>query len=161
MTPSGPGGTEARRPMLVGWVLAIVCIAAGALFFASLGRLWPLADLELLAPSAELREQAREFLEQQGFDLEGYRSASALTVDTRALDYVERASGVRRPSAGSPRATRSFDTASTSRSAGNARSIGCTCIPRRARWPGESGSRTTSPALGCPPSRRVVRQSWR
>ena len=93
MTPPGPRGTEARHATLAGWVLAIVSIAAGAFFFTSLGRLWPLADLELLAPSAGLRAQAREFLERRGFDLEGYRSASALTVDTRGLNYVERAFG--------------------------------------------------------------------
>ena len=74
-------------------LLAIVAIAAGLLLFSSLDRLWPLADLDLNYPHQRLEEQARAFLTEEGFDLEGYRSASILSLDAAALDYVEREFG--------------------------------------------------------------------
>ena len=77
---------DERRGEVLVW---IVCIAAGALFFASLPRLWPLADTDLVVPQGEVRETARAFLVERGFDLDGYRSARRLSVDTTALDYVD------------------------------------------------------------------------
>jgi hypothetical protein len=71
------------------WVLAAVCLVAGVFFFVSLDRLWPLVDADLTVPSVRLRTDARGFLESMGFDLAGHRSASRLSLDTAALDYVE------------------------------------------------------------------------
>jgi hypothetical protein len=83
-----------------GWALTALCLAAGLLFFASLGELWPLADADLTVPRASLRERAREHLESLGFDLEGYRAASRIEVDTEALDHVARDLGRARAQAG-------------------------------------------------------------
>jgi hypothetical protein len=74
--------------------LALAGLAAGALFFLSLGRLWPLAAMDLNVPRRELEARARSFLEGRGFDLEGYRSVAVLGIDRPALDYVERAFGL-------------------------------------------------------------------
>lgn len=81
---AGPRGERA---------LFLLCLAAGALFFTSLGELWPLAAVDLVVPARELRAQARSFLEAQGHDLTGYRSASLLLVQADTLDYVERSFG--------------------------------------------------------------------
>jgi len=81
------------RSRLAEGLLVTAGLLAGLFFFASLDRLWPLADLDLVAPRAPLEERARSFLNERGFDLSGYHSSSALTVDTRALDYVESAFG--------------------------------------------------------------------
>jgi hypothetical protein len=75
------------------WVLALVCLLAGAVFFASLTDLWPLADADLTASPGRLHAAAREFMESRGFDLAGHRWARRLVVDTPALDYVDRAFG--------------------------------------------------------------------
>ncbi len=85
----GPAGVMRRSE----WPFVLLALAAGLLFFTTLGRLWPLARIDLVAAPEVMQEQARQFLIGQGFDLDGYRSASSLTVDTRALDYVERAFG--------------------------------------------------------------------
>jgi membrane protease YdiL (CAAX protease family) len=73
--------------------LALLCIAAGVFFFASLGNLWPLVDTDLTVAPAALRQSASEFLEQRGFDLADHRSARRLVVSGRALDYVEQTFG--------------------------------------------------------------------
>jgi membrane protease YdiL (CAAX protease family) len=70
-----------------------LCLVAGLFFFSSLDRLWPLPELNLVTPRARLRQQAEQFLGSRGFDLSGFRSSSRLVVDTRALDYVDRAFG--------------------------------------------------------------------
>lgn len=75
------------------WTIALICIAGGALFFASLPTLWPLARTDLVASPNDLRSQARSFLEGRGFDLTGYRSARQLVVHTAPLDYVDRELG--------------------------------------------------------------------
>jgi hypothetical protein len=59
-----------------------LALAAGALFFASLDELWPLARTDLARPADELRAEAREILARRGFDLTGYRAADVLTADT-------------------------------------------------------------------------------
>jgi membrane protease YdiL (CAAX protease family) len=71
------------------WALAVLCVAAGAFFFASLGDLWPLADADLTASPERLRTAAREFLGSRGFDLTGHHAARRLVVETPVLDYVE------------------------------------------------------------------------
>jgi membrane protease YdiL (CAAX protease family) len=73
--------------------LAAVCLVAGVFFFVSLDHLWPLVDADLTVSSVRLRADARRFLQSQGFDLAGYRSASRLSVDTTALDYLEQQFG--------------------------------------------------------------------
>jgi len=73
--------------------LVVVALAAGALFFGSLGRLWPLAPMDLVAPADTLEHEAREFLGERGFDMTSFSAAEWLRVDTEALDYVEQAFG--------------------------------------------------------------------
>jgi hypothetical protein len=80
-------------------LLALAALAAGALFFSSLDELWPLARTDLARPAQELRAEAREHLARRGFDLAGYRAADVLTVDTAALDHVERTYGRERAQA--------------------------------------------------------------
>lgn len=79
------------RPDRFDLYLLFVAIAAGALFFLSLGRLWPLAELDLHVPREALVERARATLEQAGFDVSEHRAESALRVDAFALDYLQRA----------------------------------------------------------------------
>ena len=84
------------------WLWPIAALA-GALFFLSLGRLWPLPDVDLTAPRAGLRERAGAVLVAQGVvpapraDALApggrYRSATRLAVDEAALAYVERTFG--------------------------------------------------------------------
>ena len=76
-----------------GWLLLLVSLAAGALFFGSLHLLWPLVDTDLTRPADEVRAEARRHLESLGFDLDGYRAASRLRIDGAVLDYVDRAFG--------------------------------------------------------------------
>lgn len=80
-----------RAPRSLG--LLLVALAAGAFFFASLGRLWPLAATDLTVPRAVREGWARAFLQARGFDLTGYASASSLFMDEEVVDYVERALG--------------------------------------------------------------------
>lgn len=74
-------------------LLASVCVAGGLLFFFSLDRLWPLADVDLVVDAQQLQLEARGFLESRGFELEEFASASRLAVDTEVLDYLERSFG--------------------------------------------------------------------
>lgn len=73
--------------------LLVVAIAAGWLFFSSLGRLWPLVGANLVVPAHDQERTARTFLAGQGFDLRGYVGAGALVVDEAGLDYVENTFG--------------------------------------------------------------------
>ena len=84
LQPAGAIGvaSAARRLVIAGIIAAVV-------FFAGSRRLWPLVDTPLVVSSAERTERAREFLAQRGFDLNGFSSAGAITVDTEALDYVD------------------------------------------------------------------------
>jgi hypothetical protein len=70
-------------------LFGLFAVAAGLLFFLSLDRLWPLADLDLTAPRAGLESRARALLGAHGFEVDGYRAATWLVVDGPALDYVE------------------------------------------------------------------------
>jgi len=74
-------------------LLILVSLVAGAVFLTNLGRLWPLARLDLAAPSDRIVTEGREILERRGFDPSGYYSAEWLRVDSPALDYVERTFG--------------------------------------------------------------------
>jgi hypothetical protein len=78
---------------LASWVLVFVCLAGGVLFYRSLDVLWPLARTPLVIPEDRVVSLARKALERLGFELQGYRAASWVTVDREALDYVERAFG--------------------------------------------------------------------
>ena len=68
------------RRRAVETAIAVVALAAGVWFFLSLGTLWPLARMDLVVDSAQLEQQARELLIGRGFDVDGYRAASAVTV---------------------------------------------------------------------------------
>ncbi len=83
---------EPVRPR-VGSGLLLAGLGGGLAFFLSLGALWPLAAIDLVAPHGAIVERARAFLVSRGFDLAGYRSAATLAVAEPALDYVERAFG--------------------------------------------------------------------
>lgn len=66
-----------------------VGLIGGALLLGSLDVLWPLVDMDLTEDRKTLEAAAAVALEERGFDLEGYRAASLLRVDTAALDYAE------------------------------------------------------------------------
>ena len=72
------------------WIFTLVACAAGVLFFSSLGKIWPLAEVNLEADRDQLIDDARNFLIDQGFDLKGYRGQSRLRLDDRTMDYLER-----------------------------------------------------------------------
>ena len=78
-------------------VKALAAKEKSLFFFFSLDRLWPLADFDLVAPSAETEQTARSFLDYRGFDLRDYRSSSALVVETRSLDYIQKSFGAAKP----------------------------------------------------------------
>jgi len=84
------GGTRPGRSDVA---LILVGAAAGAIFLASLGSLWPLIDGDLTADPDALRATAREALAGLGHDLAATRSASVLTVDSDALEWLERTYG--------------------------------------------------------------------
>lgn len=73
--------------------LVLLASAGAVLFFAGLGRLWPLAHADLTVPAAQVEARAAEFLAAQGHDMRVFERASRLTVDDAALDYLERAFG--------------------------------------------------------------------
>ncbi len=73
--------------------LLLAAVFAAGLFFPTLGRLWPLVNADLNFSLAARERAARTFLQARGFDLAGFRSASALSVDETTLDYVEKAFG--------------------------------------------------------------------
>lgn len=68
-------------------------LLGGALFFASLHHLWPLAAVDVNAPPRREIAAARSFLEKQGFDVAHHKAASRLVVDDAALDYLMRTFG--------------------------------------------------------------------
>lgn len=74
-------------------LLALVALAAGALFFASLGRLWPLAEMDLQVPDGELQTKGRGFLLERGLGVAEHDAESALRLDAPVLDYLQRAVG--------------------------------------------------------------------
>ncbi|HUF78532.1 MAG TPA: CPBP family intramembrane glutamic endopeptidase [Thermoanaerobaculia bacterium] len=74
-------------------VLAAVAGAAGVLFFVSLGRLWPLAEMDLHVSDEALEAKARELLLESGFEVELHDAESALRVDPLVLDYLQRSFG--------------------------------------------------------------------
>jgi len=77
----------------LGWPLALLCLAAGVLFFASLDRLWPLANLDLNVDRDVVIEQARDHLRSRGFEVADLRAIGRINVNGPALDYVERTFG--------------------------------------------------------------------
>lgn len=83
----------ARPPDRSDLALLAVALLAGALFTLSLPRLWPLARIDLTADREALEAAAREGLADAGLEVEGYETASRLTVDAAALDYLQRALG--------------------------------------------------------------------
>lgn len=75
------------------WTLAAIAIAAAALFFTSLDRLWPLAPIDLTRDTAALTREARAVLVDNGIDTSGAVTATALSVHDEILDYIEREFG--------------------------------------------------------------------
>jgi hypothetical protein len=73
--------------------LLLVALGAAALFFSSLGRLWPLADFDLHLPRDQVVEAAREALADRGSDVTGHSAATLVRVDAPALDFLQRAVG--------------------------------------------------------------------
>ena len=80
---------EARKKRFVQLSSIGLALAAGLWFFFSLGRLWPLAAVELHKPRERQIAQARDFLVSLGFPLAGYSAETRLTVDEPSLDYLE------------------------------------------------------------------------
>ncbi len=74
-------------------LLVVLALAGGVLFFASLGRIWPLARADLTVRPAEVERRARSFLAERGRRIDTFDSATRLAVDDAALDYVERTFG--------------------------------------------------------------------
>lgn len=95
MPPSAPPPRDSGsgRPGRSDLWLLLAAVAAGALFFLSLQRLWPLAELDLHVPREALEEEARATLERAGFDVSEHTAESALRVDVFALDYLQRSFG--------------------------------------------------------------------
>ncbi len=77
-----------------GIALAVVAILSASIFFGSLDRLWPLADFAVNEPPSRVIPEARRFLARQGVDVREHAAASAVRVDSFALDYVTRALGM-------------------------------------------------------------------
>lgn len=75
------------------WILALAAIAAAVLFFLSLDRLWPLAEIDLTRGGESLVPVARGALLEHGVSTLQAESASALSVHDEILDYAERTFG--------------------------------------------------------------------
>jgi len=71
------------------WFFRFLALAAGVLFFFSLGKLWPLADVDLHRSRPELVEEARGHLQRLGFQMDGFHVESRLRLETSSLDYLE------------------------------------------------------------------------
>ncbi|HUO85226.1 MAG TPA: type II CAAX endopeptidase family protein [Thermoanaerobaculia bacterium] len=74
-------------------VLLLVAVIGGVLFFSSLDRLWPLADIDLQVPPEKIEQVSRTFLIAQGIEVREHVAASRLEVDEELLDYLLRAFG--------------------------------------------------------------------
>ncbi len=73
-----------------------VALVGGAIFFSSLGTIWPLARTDLTVAPSVLETHARSFLGQRGHPVERFDAATWITTDDDALDYVEEAFGKER-----------------------------------------------------------------
>ena len=73
--------------------LALAALVGAAVFFASLERLWPLAEMDLHVPDRVLEAEAREVLRAAGVDVPEHAAESALRVDSLLLDYLQRSFG--------------------------------------------------------------------
>jgi len=74
-------------------LLLLAALLGAVVFFASLDRLWPLAEMDLHVPEGVLEARARTVLEEAGFDVTDHAAASALRVDSTVLDYLQRSFG--------------------------------------------------------------------
>jgi len=83
----------AHLPRIRTLLLIVASLVAGAVFVTTLGRLWPLARLDLAVPADRIVAEGREILERRGFDPSSFTSAEWIRVDAPALDYVERTFG--------------------------------------------------------------------
>lgn len=77
-------------------LLLALAVIGGAIFWSSVGRIWPLARADLNVAPAELERRARTLLEERGRSTQGYETATWLSTDAAALDYVEEAFGLER-----------------------------------------------------------------
>jgi hypothetical protein len=73
--------------------LFLGALAAGALFFANLVRLWPLVDFPCHLPASTWRPAALAMLDRPGLAMPGAVLSGRLWVDEPALDHVERSFG--------------------------------------------------------------------
>src|SRR5688500_815475 len=79
------------------WALLLLAAAvAGAFFFSSLGRVWPLLDVDLNVARPRLERLARAALEGRGFDVSKHAAATELLVAESHLEYIERKFGAER-----------------------------------------------------------------
>lgn len=74
-------------------LLVIVALAAGALFVASLGRIWPLPGVDLFRDADDLTGLAAPTLARHGIDLAGMHAERRLRIEATAVDHVQRAFG--------------------------------------------------------------------
>lgn len=81
------------------WPLLVGAVGAAIFFFASIGRVWPLLDVDLNAPRDVLEARAREALAARGLDAAGFVAATDLVVAEGTLEYVETAFGQERAQA--------------------------------------------------------------
>ncbi len=88
-----------RPRLLADLALLAAALLGGALFFSSLGSLWPLARMNVNVPRAALEARARKALRAAGLSAQGYEAATELTVDDEVLDYLQRRLGQARAQA--------------------------------------------------------------
>ena len=77
-------------------ILTILCLAVGARFFYDA---FPEATIDFDLTRGEAREQAASFLEDRGFDLDGYRQAALFRYDDQTKTFLERELGLEGASA--------------------------------------------------------------
>lgn len=85
--------TNSRGGALADLLLILAAILSGAVFFATVHRLWPLAGVDLFRDSDALRADAAALLSREGFRTDTREAISWLHVGDDTLDYVERAFG--------------------------------------------------------------------
>ncbi len=71
------------------WRFGLTALILGTMFFFSLGKLWPLAEVDLHRPGHKLKMQALDHLQELGFEMAGHVAESRLRVDSNTLDYLE------------------------------------------------------------------------
>ncbi len=76
-----------------GMLLTLVALSAGALFFSTVSRLWPLIPGDLRESAHDWRSEAAALDHLIGTRLERYQMESRIRIDAGALDCLERTLG--------------------------------------------------------------------